>query len=592
MSEHEYYGDSMSNLWFKQLETILSKTDAIAYVWDVDADCLEWAGNLEVLLGLPADDWPQNNYDLNKLINPQDVAERLNALHDTVQDDEAIALMASYRMKKTDGSFVGVQESATLQTDNTGKRVLSGLLTFEEPKKQDHTDNVMGLRNMHGGRGWLQSDIDGFIEAQHAQHRRMEGYLLVVGIDFLHLYNESLGTVGADEIIFRLGDILRQIVPSHAKIHRINGDVFGILFPEGQAFEMVSSAQHIIRYFNTNMISIQAGSYRISVSVGGSHFLQDSPLGARNNALSFIDKAETAMRAAKDKGRNCFMSYSEIADIKMNNLRLLKSGDEFLQALKDDRVFLAYQPVVKAGCQQVSFHESLVRIFDPSGQQFAAGYFIEDVEKLGLCRLVDQFAFRTAIQELREYPELELSVNVSKLTLNDKDWLRDVVSALRDNPDIANRLIIEITEGAVIQDAKHVIRVVRTLRELGCRVALDDFGAGHTAFTQMRELDIDIVKIDKSFVRQIREDNNHLFIRALQSLAEGIDIKTVGEGAETLCDASTLAADGIDYIQGYAFGIPAVERVWLPDCHDQRKIIVPRHCEVKSGIDKILSRYS
>jgi EAL domain-containing protein (putative c-di-GMP-specific phosphodiesterase class I) len=103
-------------------------------------------------------------------------------------------------------------------------------------------------------------------------------------------------------------------------------------------------------------------------------------------------------------------------------------------------------------------------------------------------------------------------------------------------------------------------------------VALDDFGAGYTAFAQLKTLDVDIVKIDKCFIRDMDESQNKLFVRTLQSLADGVEVKTVGEGAETLAEARLLAADGVHYVQGYVYGFPQVERVWLPKDHINRKI--------------------
>jgi EAL domain-containing protein (putative c-di-GMP-specific phosphodiesterase class I) len=114
---------------------------------------------------------------------------------------------------------------------------------------------------------------------------------------------------------------------------------------------------------------------------------------------------------------------------------------------------------------------------------------------------------------------------------------------------------------------------VRTIQDLGARVALDDFGAGYTAFAQIKQLDVDLVKIDKQFIRNIGQSENHLFVKTLQSLADGVDIETVGEGVETMTDAKQLIRDGINHIQGYAFGFPSVERVWLPKDHIYRKIV-------------------
>ena len=114
--------------------------------------------------------------------------------------------------------------------------------------------------------------------------------------------------------------------------------------------------------------------------------------------------------------------------------------------------------------------------------------------------------------------------------------------------------------------------IVRTLQDLGCRVALDDFGAGYTAFCHLKDLGVDIVKIDKSFIRNIDDEHNHLFVKTLKMLAEGVNVETVGEGAETMAEAKLLTDDGIDHIQGFVYGFPRVERLWLPKDHVHRQI--------------------
>ena len=211
-----------------------------------------------------------------------------------------------------------------------------------------------------------------------------------------------------------------------------------------------------------------------------------------------------------------------------------------MDAMKDNRLKLAFQPIMNGINQEVSFHESLIRLEDEKGRVLPAAEFIPAIERMGLSRLVDQFALQEAIQELMMFPELRLSVNVSNLTLANQDWLRSLVYALRDRPSVAKRLIIEITESAVVHDIKKTMRIISTLQDLGCQVALDDFGAGYTAFSQLKNLNIDIVKIDKSFVRNIADDHNHLFVKTLRTLAEGVNVKTVGEGAETLAEAQIL----------------------------------------------------
>jgi EAL domain-containing protein (putative c-di-GMP-specific phosphodiesterase class I) len=138
-----------------------------------------------------------------------------------------------------------------------------------------------------------------------------------------------------------------------------------------------------------------------------------------------------------------------------------------------------------------------------------------------------------------------------------------LVSLLRDRPEVARQLVVEITETAALHDIQESARFVGTLRELGCRVALDDFGAGFTSFRYMQALDVDIVKIDGSFVRNLAESrDNQVFLRHLVGLADAFGLITVAECVESARDAAILRAEGVRFLQGYYFGRPTLEQPW------------------------------
>jgi EAL domain-containing protein (putative c-di-GMP-specific phosphodiesterase class I) len=137
---------------------------------------------------------------------------------------------------------------------------------------------------------------------------------------------------------------------------------------------------------------------------------------------------------------------------------------------------------------------------------------------------------------------------------------------VKGRPEIAQRLIVEITETVAIQDIDETAKFVAAVRDLGCRVALDDFGAGYTSFRNLKALDVDCVKIDGSFVKGLSENvDNQLFVRTLLGLAEGLGLKTVAECVETAADAALLARRGVRYLQGWYFGKPTLERPWLAE---------------------------
>lgn len=576
----------LADFWRIHLQKTLSDQGLAAYVWDIDTDHIEWQGDIHALLGFDDPAQPVSSADFARVINPQDIPARLAAFHDVlalqVDPTTPPAMKANFRIRRGNGLQVGVYEHATLQLDpDNGHRMLCGTVRIADEKQFSNavkpaTNLVSSSFSMvsydtsmtHYGRLLICQKIVEWTDAQNSSRLNNVGYLLVIGIDRLSMLNEAFGAQYTDEVIDRVGKRLRDLVGGSATVARIDGDVFGVFFAHAPHAEMAAVAHHMLHNFYEVPIQTQRGPVGISISIGGVHINRQC-----KDPADMLTRAEMAMQTAKERGRGRFVSYGEAATEAQNTRLLLSSGDAFLRALKDNRVKLAFQPVVNSRSSGVSFHECLIRFVDESGKLHSAGNFMPAIERLGLSRLVDRYAMHLAIQELAAFSDLTLSVNVSNLTLTDPDWLRGLVSALRERPDVAGRLIVEITESVAMYDLEKTMRIVRTLRDMGCRVALDDFGAGYTAFAQLKRLDVDMVKIDKSFIRKIDETENRLFVKTLNTLAQGVNVQTVGEGAETMSEAKLLAGDGVDHIQGYVFGFPSVERVWLPREHSLRKIL-------------------
>jgi EAL domain-containing protein (putative c-di-GMP-specific phosphodiesterase class I) len=233
-------------------------------------------------------------------------------------------------------------------------------------------------------------------------------------------------------------------------------------------------------------------------------------------------------------------------------------------ALREDRLFFAFQPVVCATTGAIDYFECLLRMRDEAGDIVAGADFITNIEHLGLIGLIDRFVLENAVNELGTHPGVRLGFNVSGLTACDRPWLRSLISRLRNRPDLARRLVVEITETAALYDVEESARFVDALRQTGCRVALDDFGAGHTSLRHLQSLAVDMVKIDGSFVQNLANSpQNRVFLRHLLSLTKGFGLSTVAECVESAEDATLLRAEGIGYLQGYHFGVPTAERLWL-----------------------------
>ena len=233
-------------------------------------------------------------------------------------------------------------------------------------------------------------------------------------------------------------------------------------------------------------------------------------------------------------------------------------------ALGQDRLLLAFQPVVCARSGEVDYFECLLRMRDAAGNLVPCGDFIAAAEEAGLIGSIDRCVLHKAFAELAAHPAVKLGFNVSGRTAGDRPWLRTVMGLLRRRPDYARRLVVEITETAALADLDESARFVDALRHAQCRVALDDFGAGHTSLRHLQALTVDIVKIDGSFVRSLaRRHENRIILRHLLRLTRCFGMGTVAECVETEEEAAVLREEGVGYLQGYHFGRPTLKRSWL-----------------------------
>ena len=185
-------------------------------------------------------------------------------------------------------------------------------------------------------------------------------------------------------------------------------------------------------------------------------------------------------------------------------------------------------------------------------------------ERLGLVRLLDHRVLELVVDELIAAPALHASLNVSPPSTTDPDWWAGLISLLRTHSGVAQRLTVEITESAAIQDIDDTRGFVARVKDLGCRIAMDDFGAGYTSFRNLRKLGVDIVKIDGAFVANIlRSEDDRAFVRTLIELAQRLKLSTVAEWVQSDEAARTLEVWGCDYLQGALVGLASTERPWI-----------------------------
>lgn len=527
----------------------------VAYMWEAAGDRFAWHGEID---GLSLDQLSTGK-DLLGRIHPDDLPLRQQRL--AAQTQRGGAFDCEYRLRLDDGEYVWVHDRGTAEIARGKAARRTGVLRLVTARKAAeqrleqlaHYDELTGHFNKKRLREALEQIIAGSLRTGSP------GSYLAIGIDKLGTVNDAYGYRAADAVIVEVGQRLDRCLRASDVIGRIGGDRFGVVLGDCGEANVAVAAEKILAAVSRVPIDTVAGPIYATVSIGSAVFPDQA-----KTAYDVMALAETALAEAKRAGRDGFAPYRPSEEHRRRHQLALALGDRVQRALREGRLVFAYQPVVAAGNGAVDFNECLLRMIGEDGKIVPAGDFVAAVEQLGFIRLIDHYVLEKAVQEVAEHPEVTLAFNISGLTATDRAWLRAITALLKDRPGVARRLVVEITETSALHDIAESARFVRTLRDLGCRVALDDFGAGFTSLRHLQQLPVDTVKIDGSFVRNVATNaENQLFLRHLVGIAKGLNLAIVAEWVEKAEDAAILRREGVQYFQGYFFGAPTLEKPWL-----------------------------
>jgi diguanylate cyclase (GGDEF)-like protein len=563
-----------------RMEAALTAAGDIAYDWHLPSDRIVWRGQLGETVGITDPAALATGKALASRIDPADLAVRQERLNDHFAS--VAPFDCDYRLRGEDGRFHWVQDRGRAERDETGRvvrvvgimRVITSRKALEfRLERLANFDELTGLANKLR----LRDAVREIAERSVATGR--SGAYLAIGIDKMTMINDAFGCEAADAVLVEVGQRLGRCLREGDMLGRVGGDRFGMLLVDCGEARIANLAEPILAAVSEAPIFTAAGPIYITISIGSVAFPRQA-----STAEDIMTRAETALAEAKYAGRDCFAAYRLTEPQRNRHRDSMAIAERVQRALKEGRLLFAFQPVVDGRSGAVDYYECLLRMRDDDGTIVAASQFVPAIEQLGFIRTIDRFVLERAIDELDSCDDINLGLNISGLSAADQPWLRTLVSLLASRPNIARRLVIEITETAVLRDLEESARFVKTVRELGCRVALDDFGAGFTSLRHLQTLALDIVKIDGSFVRDlIDRPDNQTVLRHLLGLASGLGLTTVAEWVETAAEAALLRQQGVDLLQGYHLGKPTIERSWKVKRVAKARVGKSDHYRVFSG---------
>ncbi len=383
------------------------------------------------------------------------------------------------------------------------------------------------------------------------------GSLMLVSITNLPMIINAYGHDTSEIVIHDLVKMIEAMLRDGDVVQRLQRDQLGIIlinsYPEDTAI-IAGRIHNTIQNFGRDNFATAA--LYIMGAIGSVSF----PLET-TGAHDALDKAYVAVGSLQGAPHRTFEMTRQEADECRQQMGL---ANYLFKAFKESRLRMAYQPVIESKTGKTLHYEALLRLVNQAGKISSAGALIPVAEKMGLIDIIDTMVMEKTIEELRRSDDVRLAFNVSNLTTENPLWLDNLSERLKDSPDVAARLIIEITETAAHRDLRRTAFFVASLQALGCQVALDDFGSGYTSFRQLKALSVDMVKIDGVFIKDLATNaDNRFFVQTLLNFAQGFGLHTVAEFVETGEVAKILMEMSVDSMQGYYFGKPANHRPWL-----------------------------
>ena len=541
---------------------ILRSIGDVAYHWQLDTDALSWTDNAADVLGIDVADVATGR-SYARVASAEGGQSRIDAIMQSSQRDDGagVAYQIQYAIKCGEAA-VWVEDTGRwfAGTDGRPQRAHGLVRRIDERHEAERRltqlakfDPLTGELN----RPYLTEVLTATVD-EVVRFRESCGFLLIA-IDSLGRLNEAYGFDVTEEVIAQVAKRIRARLRGKDHLGRFSGNKFGAILTRCSPDEMAVAAERLLAGVRDEPIITAAGPVAVTVTIGGVNV----PRHARTVA-EVVSRALDALHAARSKRLGSFAAYRPNVELDAMRRESARTTDEIVSALNGRRIALAFEPVVDAGSRRVAFYECLMRVYRADGGIAHANEIVPIAEKVGLVRMLDYRVLELVVAELAEAPVLCASVNVSPASTVDPDWYNGLAGLLRTYQNVAERLTIEITETAAIQNIDDARGFVTRVKDLGCRIAIDDFGAGHTSFRNLRKLGVDVVKIDGAFVQNlVKSSDDRAFVHTLIDLSQRLGLKTVAEWVQDEEAARLLTGFGCDYLQGRLIGLADIDRPWL-----------------------------
>lgn len=531
----------------EEAERLTALTDAAfeALCISVDGKVVDGNGSLETLLGYSLDELRGN--PVFDYITPED--------HPTIRDR-----LKNNASKPGEATLLG-KDGSLIPVELRGRNILyrgmrarvSAIVDLRDRKKAEAQIRFLAqhdpLTNLPN-RALFNEKLDDMV--RETIETGTQSAVIMVDLDHFKDINDLHGHPAGDEVIKVTGERLRAIVREDDMVARLGGDEFAVLQGRVAFANQAEDLAHRIVTELVRPIKVAEGTtIRVGASVGVAVCPRDGLQGAQ-----LVTRADTALYHAKNSGRNQYALFEPGMDAELRHRQMLDA--DLLPGLENEEFQLYFQPRLDIASGRIGGYEALIRWIHPERGLVNPGEFIPAAERSGKILPIGTWVLREACRlGMTDIDEVTVSVNVSPIQFRDKQFVELVASALDESGLPASRLEIEITESVLIDDDKRAVAVLKDLKKLGIRIALDDFGTGYSSLAYLSRFPFDTIKIDRSFLQNVRADDDALaIVDTIIRLGRALEMTIVAEGVEHLEEVELLAARGCHEIQGFVLGKP------------------------------------
>ncbi|MDF1762664.1 MAG: EAL domain-containing protein [Oleibacter sp.] len=483
-----------------------------------------------------------------------------NPVRISIQENRVVGMALNCQMMKQNGNWVPVEDSAAPLISQDGD-VIGSVIVFDDINesramalKMSHTLQYDQLTNLPN-RFLLMERLN--VEMARSQINNDKIGLILFDIDRFKLINEEYGFDFGDMILKKIALLIKSQLHNNETLSRHNADEFMVLVPELERPSDLANLAVMIREHVMQLTLQHPEINNFSTSMGVSVYPDDAA-----DAQSLLLHADAALHRAKtDAIYDNFCFYSE----EMES-RFISRRQRYIQlkaAISDDNIIALYQPIVDANTGQLKAVEALMRIKEEDGSLIPPIEFIPLAEETRLIIPLGEKMIQLVFKQLKQWCDKGLNIrmclNISPIQFLDPNFVPFLLKAI-DEYNVSPKMIeLEVTESLMLENLQQVIRDMQQLRAMGISISIDDFGTGFSCLSYLKQLPVDVLKIDKSFVAQLSiKRPDEILVKTITTLAQSMGLKSVAEGVESLDQARRLKELGVSYLQGYYFSRPVI----------------------------------